>query len=1495
MSFTMPAQNTSNITEGTNLYFTNARARSAISATGSLSYNSTTGVMSFTMPAQNTSNITEGTNLYYTNARADARIAAASTSDLSEGTNLYYTDARADARVALIVDSAPGTLNTLNELAAALGDDANFSTTVTNSIATKLPLAGGALTGAVTTNSTFDGRNVSVDGAKLDGIEAGATADQTAAEILTAIKTVDGSGSGLDADLLDGMNSSSSVVANTIVARQSNGYIYANHINFSTSESENPTINSFFTSNGDGWSRKSTKAHVISQLGLYTTSNDGSGSGLDADLLDGQNGSYYATASGLTSTTTTANAALPKAGGTMTGNLNLSGSGNYVLIGGTATNNAYNSVSSSTGLTFGGGNDFNNYSIGTSMQNIDGNYTKLNIKWHTGIRFFAMNRYGGVRFHSDVGMGTELMSIGNTDGHVRVANNLYANGGNLVFNVSNDGSGSGLDADLLDGQQGSYYYPASNPNGYTTNTGTLTATNDRIYITDTRSASRAPSYYDDRYVQADFTQSTNLGVSGGDTWSAVLTVSPWSVYDGSHRQQQLVFAGTNLYRRTASSDSAWGSTYKLWDSGNDGSGSGLDADLLDGNQASAFLTTSGKAADSNLLDGIDSTYFNRGTNAYGVFPGSSGHNLNDVFTGSSYNRAGFIDAWSGSNFPPGTSHIQGIQVRHNSGTHYGWQLFGQYNQQGKLFHRQVSNGSWGSWSELWNSNNDGSGSGLDADLLDGVHGTSFLRSDADDAFTGNLTTGANNHITFGPNSSWGSSLRIGGNGRTATGTEMASIATTDGNIHLDAASSTNGIYLNYYAGTNGTYFGSGTGAIVAKMFADGQLYKSGTTANPYWNSTNDGSGSGLDADLLDGQQGSYYLPVSSTVNGYARAQGRVVTNVNDAAYRIPGMYGFNNVPTNGPGTNYSAMIVAANSDVGLQIVGGYTNNQLYFRGWHSSGGTYLGWNKVWHSTNDGSGSGLDADLLDGSQLHTGRNNEANKVVRTDANGYLQTGWINTTSGDSGLVNDVARIYCSSDSYVRYLGKSDFKVLMGLSKDTYDRRDYTSNTVYHTGANSHNDTSFDGLLQRGCGFIDNWNGGAGKPPTGTHWNGFQALHYGNGSSYFHGMQMAMAAGNPSNTFLRGWWANGGSGYGWQKIWTDGNDGSGSVLDADLLDGVHGTSFLRSDTADTFTGTLTMGTQQALVANNYGRGVFGLYSASRYQHVWSMGTAYKTSDDGTSYGNMYGLTWTHTNIGTGANQSIAGLSHQLQLRMNGTLYAAIGAGIWTLNTITSGAQGTLWGSSNDGSGSGLDADLLDGQHASAFQAAGSYLTAETVSSTNSVTITGAKYFQSNRNTTSNSPPLQVYSTGNTGAIMSFHRSGYYAVNMGLDSDNVFRIGGWSAAANRFVMDMSGNLTMAGNITAYSDSRLKENVEVIGNALSKVQAMRGVTFTRNDVDDKEERHAGVIAQEVEVVFPEVVSENNEGIKNVAYGNMVGLLIEAIKELKDEVDELKRQLKEK
>jgi hypothetical protein len=90
------------------------------------------------------------------------------------------------------------------------------------------------------------------------------------------------------------------------------------------------------------------------------------------------------------------------------------------------------------------------------------------------------------------------------------------------------------------------------------------------------------------------------------------------------------------------------------------------------------------------------------------------------------------------------------------------------------------------------------------------------------------------------------------------------------------------------------------------------------------------------------------------------------------------------------------------------------------------------------------------------------------------------------------------------------------------------------------------------------------------------------------------------------------------------------------------------------------------------------------------------------------------------------------------------------------------------------------------------------------------------------------------------------------------------------------------------ASSDARYKDDVVVIPNALDKVVQIRGVTYVRNDIPDKS-RHAGVIAQEVEAVLPEVVSTNDEGYKLVAYDNMVGLLIQAIKELKAEVDALK------
>jgi len=135
------------------------------------------------------------------------------TQTAADNSTKVATTAYTDAAIAALADSAPSTLNTLNELAAALGDDANYATTTTTAIGTKMPLAGGAFSGAVTTNSTFDGRDVATDGTKLDGIEASATADQTAAQIKTHLENgidsvhyVDGSIDRvhLAADIVDG-------------------------------------------------------------------------------------------------------------------------------------------------------------------------------------------------------------------------------------------------------------------------------------------------------------------------------------------------------------------------------------------------------------------------------------------------------------------------------------------------------------------------------------------------------------------------------------------------------------------------------------------------------------------------------------------------------------------------------------------------------------------------------------------------------------------------------------------------------------------------------------------------------------------------------------------------------------------------------------------------------------------------------------------------------------------------------------------------------------------------------------------------------------------------------------------------------------------------------------------------------------------------------------------------------------------------------------------
>ena len=106
----------------------------------------------------------------------------------------------------------------------------------------------------------------------------------------------------------------------------------------------------------------------------------------------------------------------------------------------------------------------------------------------------------------------------------------------------------------------------------------------------------------------------------------------------------------------------------------------------------------------------------------------------------------------------------------------------------------------------------------------------------------------------------------------------------------------------------------------------------------------------------------------------------------------------------------------------------------------------------------------------------------------------------------------------------------------------------------------------------------------------------------------------------------------------------------------------------------------------------------------------------------------------------------------------------------------------------------------------------------------------------------------------------------------------------------LDVDGTIRATSDVIAFSDRRVKENIVTIDNALDKVTKLRGVTYTRKDIEDKSTK-VGVIAQEVLEVLPEVVSEDKDGKYSVAYGNLAGVFIEAIKELENRIKELENK----
>ena len=130
---------------------------------------------------------------------------------------------------------------------------------------------------------------------------------------------------------------------------------------------------------------------------------------------------------------------------------------------------------------------------------------------------------------------------------------------------------------------------------------------------------------------------------------------------------------------------------------------------------------------------------------------------------------------------------------------------------------------------------------------------------------------------------------------------------------------------------------------------------------------------------------------------------------------------------------------------------------------------------------------------------------------------------------------------------------------------------------------------------------------------------------------------------------------------------------------------------------------------------------------------------------------------------------------------------------------------------------------------------------------------------------------------------------------DRDIIFKGNDGNATTTLLTLDVSaaGAAIFNNNVTAFSDRRLKSDIQTVENALEKVEQLRGVTYIRDDNVDGGQQ-LGVIAQEVEEVFPQVVltSDDERGTKSVDYGRLTGALIEAVKELSAKVKELEGKL---
>ena len=316
------------------------------------------------------------------------------------------------------------------------------------------------------------------------------------------------------------------------------------------------------------------------------------------------------------------------------------------------------------------------------------------------------------------------------------------------------------------------------------------------------------------------------------------------------------------------------------------------------------------------------------------------------------------------------------------------------------------------------------------------------------------------------------------------------------------------------------------------------------------------------------------------------------------------------------------------------------------------------------------------------------------------------------------------------------------------------------------------------------------------------------------------------------------ASGNSWTSWKTLWDSGNDGSGSGLDADLLDGIDSTQFLRSDAAATASGAITLSVDTTDALN---------FSANTTDD--NRGIAFNAR---TALSADYNDGWLRIN---NTSEFTNGVYTPGNFRVDGVMRVDSTRGI----TDVTGQYGTI---QTNGSGVGnWEGYSIDGR--AVFMHDGG---------------TGTGLYNDVNN------HWILYAVHNAAADLRY-------------------------AGSAKITTTSTGVSVSGDVNSTSDIKLKKNIETIDNALDKVLKLHGVYFDWKEEEIGNSRNIGFIAQEVEEVLPEVVTEiqrevrdgkgvdskviETESIKNVSYGNITALLVEAMKEQQKQIEALNERIR--